>query len=84
MRSKIITIGNSRGVRIPKPLLEATGLTGDVELISHKNQIVIGPAQNVREGWDAAFAAMALKGDDQLLDGDTRLSTRWDSEEWQW
>ena len=84
MKAKIIKIGNSRGVRIPKPLLEETGLTGEVELTAHKDQILIGPVRNARESWDAAFAAMSLKGDDGLIDGDVDTAAEWDSKEWQW
>jgi hypothetical protein len=38
----------------------------------------------VRDGWDKAFKAMALQGDDALLDGDVILPTRWDEEDWEW
>lgn len=41
-------------------------------------------ASNSRDGWDEAFATMALQGDDALLDGEELLPTRWDEEEWEW
>jgi len=34
-------IGNSQGVRIPKPLLDQTGIKGDVEMEVEKSQIII-------------------------------------------
>lgn len=41
MKASIIIIGNSKGVRIPKPLLEESGLTGVVELKAIKGEIKI-------------------------------------------
>ncbi len=84
MRARVIKIGNSQGVRIPKILLEQTGIMDDVELEVEKNQIVIRPISNPRTGWDNAFKAMANKGDDTLINGETSISHSWDEEEWQW
>ncbi len=83
MRVRIVKIGNSQGIRIPKPLLEQTGITGEVELEVVNHQITIRPAAHLREGWDEAFKAMAEAGDDKLLMGDN-LSHSWDEEEWEW
>ena len=68
MRARIVKIGNSRGVRIPKPLIQETGLTGEVELVVGENRLVISPGQRPRSGWSEAFKAMAAAGDDALLD----------------
>ena len=84
MRASIIKIGNSQGVRIPKPLLDQTGITGDVELEVDKSQIIIRPISIPRAGWDSAFQAMAQNKDDRLLDGNDTTSHSWDDEEWQW
>ena len=84
MRARVVKIGNSQGVRIPKPLLEQTGIIGDVELEVDQNQIIIRPVLNPRAGWDDAFIAMAEDNDDALLDGETSLTHSWDDEEWQW
>ena len=84
MRARIVKIGNSQGIRIPKPLLEQTGIMDDVELEVEKNQIIIRPVTYPREGWDNAFKAMAEKGDDKLMIGDENISHSWDDEEWQW
>ena len=84
MRARIVKIGNSQGVRIPKPLLEQTGIIGDVELEVDQNQIIIRPVLNPRAGWDDAFIAMAEDNDDVLLDGEDSLTHSWDDEEWQW
>ena len=84
MKTRIVRIGNSRGVRIPKTLLEQTGMPEEVAIEAEGNRLVIRPASQPREGWDAAFRKMALAGDDQLLDGDLRPTSRWDDSEWQW
>ena len=84
MRAKVVKIGNSQGIRIPKPLLEQTGIMGDVELEVDKNQIIIRPVLNPRDGWNEAFIAMAEKNDDVLLEGEEGTSHSWDEEEWQW
>ncbi len=84
MRARVIKIGNSRGLRIPKPILEQTGIMDDVEIEVEKNQIIIRPVKDVRDGWDDAFKLMGQKGDDELIIEDDNLSHSWDEEEWQW
>ena len=69
MRTRIIRIGNSRGIRIPKPLLEQLGLEGEVEMRAENGCLVIGTPTKPRKGWAAAFRAMARRGDDALLIG---------------
>jgi antitoxin MazE len=81
MKAKIIRIGNSQGIRIPKPLLEQTGLTDEVELEVRADEIVIRSARVVRAGWGAAFQSMAEAGDDDLLEELTE--TDLDREEWE-
>ena len=82
LKTRLVRIGNSRGVRIPKPLLEQSGIRGPVELEARDGQIVIHAARSPREGWDEAFAAMAEAGDDALLAPET--PTDWDDAEWVW
>lgn len=83
MKTRIVRIGNSQGVRIPKLFLEQTALTDEVELEVRDNQIVIRSSTFPRQDWDEAFSQMAANGDDRLLDNDVQPS-RWDEEEWQW
>jgi antitoxin MazE len=52
-------IGNSQGVRIPKPLLDQTGIGEDVELEVSESQIILRPISNPRPGWESAFKTMA-------------------------
>lgn len=82
MKASLVAIGNSRGVRIPKALLEQTRLKGELEMEVQGSQIVIRSARRVREGWDEAFSRMAAMGDDALLD--PPLPTEWDQTEWEW
>ena len=84
MRARVIKIGNSQGLRIPKPILEQTGIMDDVEMEVEKNQIIIRPVKNAREGWDKAFIMMREKGDDTPLIDEIDVSNSWDEEEWQW
>jgi antitoxin MazE len=84
MKTRIIRIGNSRGIRIPKPLLEQTGLEGDVEIRPHKDGLLVRAAAKPRAGWAAAFKEMARKGDDALLDGEAVILSEWDEKEWEW
>jgi antitoxin MazE len=84
MRARVIKIGNSRGFRIPKLILEQTGIGDDVEIDVEKNKIIIRPVKNVREGWDESFKIMGEKGDDQSIIDDRNISHAWDEKEWRW
>ena len=84
MRTRIVQIGNSRGVRIPKALLEESGLQGEVEMSLRDGALVITPAGQSRRGWSEAFREMALHGDDELLDGDLATTDSFDAESWEW
>lgn len=84
MKTRIVRIGNSQGVRIPKLLLEQTGLNGEVELSAEEDTVVIRTARKPRAGWDAAFREMARRGDDALLDPKAPMGTAWDEDEWEW
>jgi len=80
--TRIVKIGNSRGIRIPKLVLDEIGLDDEVEMEIENNQLVIRPVPSVRQGWAEAFKKMAEKGDDRLLD--ENMPTQWDKDEWEW
>ena len=84
MKTRIVRIGNSRGIRIPKALLEQCRLGSTVELEVQDGQLVVRPVERPRLGWDEAFRQMAEQGDDQLLDRGALPSTDWDTREWEW
>jgi antitoxin MazE len=67
MEISIIQIGNSKGFRLPKPLIEKYHIKDKVELILEKGYFIIKPVSTPRKGWEAAFKEMHTRGDDQLL-----------------
>ena len=83
MKATIIQIGNSRGIRIPKPVFEQCGFKDEVDLEVHHHELIIRSSRRPREGWSAAFETMAKQGDDQLLDP-SPIDSDWDENEWEW
>lgn len=81
--AKIIAIGNSKGIRLPKRLLDELQITDTVELETRGREVVIRPVKDIHEGWEASAAAMHQHGDDSLLGGEIPPSS-WDQEEWNW
>ena len=81
MRASLVKIGNSKGIRIPKAILEQCNITDEVNLEIKDNKIIIEPVNSPRKGWDEAFKEMAKNGDDKLLD---MPESSWDEEEWEW
>lgn len=67
MEISIIKIGNSKGIRLSKTILERYNIREKVELILEKGQIIIKPVSRPRKGWEKAFKKMAENGHDQLL-----------------
>lgn len=84
MKTNIVQIGNSRGIRIPKALLEQCQLQDAVELEMRDDHLVIRPATKPRSGWDDAFRQMHDHGDDALVDAGALSATEWDTTEWEW
>lgn len=68
IRTQIVKIGNSRGVCLPKLLIEQMGFNNEVEIIAQHGQLVLRPVTRPRHGWDEQFRKMAEHGDDNLLD----------------
>ena len=83
IKTKIVRIGNSQGIRIPKLLLDQTDLGNEVELELQENRIVIRSSKSSRHGWEEQFKMMAKQGDDRLLDEVVQFSS-WDEEDWEW
>ena len=82
VKARVVRIGNSRGIRIPKVWLDQLDLDDEVELAVQKDRLVIRRARRPREGWEEAFRSMAEHRDDRLLD--KPIVTKWDREEWEW
>ena len=84
IKARIVKIGNSRGVRLPKAVLEASGIGQEVELIAEPDCVVIRSADVARKGWEEQFSEMARLGDDRLLEAHATHPTRWDERDWKW
>ena len=67
MDISVIPIGNSKGIRLTKTLIEKYNIKDTVELILEKGYIILKPKSSPRKGWDKAFKKMHEKGDDKLL-----------------
>lgn len=67
MEVSVIQIGNSKGIRFSKTLLEKYNIKEKVNLILEKGQIIIKPISSPRQGWEDAFKEMSKNGDDRLL-----------------
>ena len=81
-KTRIVQIGNSKGIRVPKVLLEYAQLPNEVELQAEHGRLIVRAAQGPRAGWAEAAKAMHARGDDQLLDDTT--SSQFDDKEWRW
>lgn len=82
IRAKVIPIGNSRGIRIPKVWLQQLGVVDEVEMAVLEDKLIITRPREVRRDWAEAFRQMAEAGDDKLLD--EAVATCWELEEWEW
>ncbi|NMB65765.1 MAG: AbrB/MazE/SpoVT family DNA-binding domain-containing protein [Spirochaetes bacterium] len=73
MRTKIIKIGNSKGIRIPNTILKVLGNTSTVDMLfdEKEKKIIVKPAKKAREGWDEQFKQMNKNNHDVLLIDDS-------------
>lgn len=84
MKTNIVRIGNSKGIRLPKSILEQCQLKDAVQIEVEGNVLIIRPVHAPRSGWSESFIEMARRKDDKLLDEDSALATGWDRSEWRW
>lgn len=84
MKAAIIKVGNSRGIRIPKPVFEQCGFEDEVEMEIQDKALLIRAPHRIREGWGEAFHAMAQSGDDTLPGEVDQIASDWDESEWEW
>jgi antitoxin MazE len=82
MKTRLVRIGNSRGIRLPKPLIAQAGLTDEVELHLRDGAIVIERSSTPRSGWAEAAKEMHERDEDSLLDSPP--ATQFDEKEWEW
>lgn len=81
-KTRIVRIGNSQGIRVPRALLEQADLPEEVELHAQPGRLVVRAARRPRAGWAEAARAMHERGHDTLLDAPT--TTQFDQDEWTW
>jgi antitoxin MazE len=81
-RTRIVQIGNSKGIRVPKVLLDHAQLPDEVELQADNGRLIVRAARGPRAGWAEAAKAMRTRGSDQLLDAPT--PSQFDAKEWRW
>jgi antitoxin MazE len=81
VKSRIVQVGNSQGIRIPKVMLEQSGITEHIEIEVKDGQIVITAATKARVGWDDAFAQMVSNDDEEPI---LAVTNEWDETEWEW
>ena len=84
MKAHVVRIGNSRGIRIPKSVIEQCQLHGEVDLTVQQGQLVVRLAAKARSGWDVAFEQMHHHGDDKLMDPEAPSTSQWDRKDWMW
>src|SRR4051794_19022490 len=81
IKTRLVKIGNSHGVRIPKLVLDQLNLSADVELEIHDDHLILRPRTHPRADWAVQFRQMAEQGDDLLLDPELTM-TEWEATEW--
>jgi len=82
VRTRIVRIGNSKGIRLPKAVIEQVGLVEEVEMQVREGELVISPAEKSRRGWAEAAQALASCNEDHVLD--PFVPTAFDEQEWEW
>jgi antitoxin MazE len=83
MKTDLVRIGNSRGIRIPKPIIEQCRLGDSVDLRIEDDKLVISAHRATRQGWSEAFTAAKRSMPDPLL-LDDMPANKFDEEEWEW
>ena len=83
MKTNLIMIGNSRGIRLPSSVIKECGFGEQIELRVHDGTVELTPTRRTRDGWDDAFGKMSAARDDSALFPDTMGHDR-DDEEWVW
>jgi antitoxin MazE len=82
MKAKLVQIGNSRGIRLPKPMIEEAKLNDEVDIHVREGAIVITSSINLRSGWAESAKKLHDRKEDVLLDDS--IATTFDETEWKW
>ena len=70
METAIIKIGNSKGLRLSKTILDKYNIKDKVEIILEMGRIILKPIEAPRQNWETAFEKMNNEGDDKMLMND--------------
>jgi len=83
MITKIVPIGNSKGVRIPNHIIKLLQISNKIDMIvdESKEEIILRPIKKAREGWEDQFKRMTINKDDRLLISD---NLDFNDNDWQW
>jgi antitoxin MazE len=81
MKAKLQKIGNSKGIRIPKAMLDEIGLETTVELSIENGRLVIAPVRSTRQDWEERFQDLAVRESALLPEN---LENEFDRDEWTW
>jgi len=84
VRAQIVRIGNSQGIRIPKPLLQQVGLRGNVKLRAEKGRLLVISDDEPRAGWAEAFAQAVTSGTNDDLERVDSFPNDFDAKGWTW
>lgn len=84
MVTKIVPIGNSRGIRIPKAMLDDCGFGEEAELQVKNGTLILRPLNAPRAGWAEAFQQQAATGGGGMVHEDAPTGTKFDEDEWEW
>ncbi len=83
VKTKLVRIGNSRGIRVPRVIVEQAGLSEELELEVRRRHLIVRSSARPRRGWEERFQEMRDRGEGGLLWPDVLLSA-FDEDEWEW
>ena len=84
MKVQIIKIGNSKGIRIPKPVLTQCGFKDVLEMEVRYKKMVVSSPKKTRSGWEKKFRKLTLNTKDALLEDFRKVKNSFDQNEWEW
>lgn len=82
MKGRLVRIGNSRGLRLPRPLIEEAGFKDEVEVTLRDGALIITSADHPRAGWETAVHLLLERRESCLID--KTVPTCFDDEDWAW
>jgi antitoxin MazE len=84
MNLDLIDIGNSKGIRLPKPVIEACGIEKTMQLVIEDGKIIITPIKALRAGWNDAFKKPKTDKLDSVITEFSEISNDFDQNDWTW